>query len=57
MLSVVVSAAHASPGFFRPRLSDLRRVRQRYARLNQSTTKSSSALIEHASLCSRNYVD
>jgi hypothetical protein len=57
VLSVVVSAAHASPGFFRPRLSDLRRVRQRYARLNQSTTKSSSALIEHASLCSRNYVD
>jgi hypothetical protein len=57
VLIVVVSAAHASPSFFRPSLSDMRRARQRYARPNQSTTKSSSALIEHASLCSRNYVD
>jgi hypothetical protein len=57
VLSVVVSAAHTSPGFFRPSVSDLRRVRQRCAHLNQSTTQSSSALIEHASLCSRNYVD
>ena len=57
MLSVVVSAAHASPSFFRPSLNDMRRARQRCARSNQSTSKSSSALIEHASLCSRNYVD